>query len=159
MAIVDTAALRVALRERGFASVSSDILASVDASSDAEFESVRDPIVAVPILISSRTESRDWTDCILALISNCPQIWEQKHTMLGRVIQLVPPAHLPDALVALRPSLLQLAASTAAAAEAPCLHAAHAWAALVASSAAGMRHQDAFTEDYTHTLNVYSHSF
>ena len=83
--------------------------------------------------------------------------------MLGRVIQLVPPAHLPDALVALRPSLLQLAASTAAAAaaavEAPCLHAAHAWAALVASSAAGMRHQDAFTEDYTHTLNVYSHSF
>ncbi len=60
--------------------------------------------------------------------------------MLGRVIQLVPPAHLPDALVALRPSLLQLAASSAASAggEAQCLHAAHAWAALVASSAAGV---------------------
>lgn len=76
--------------------------------------------------------------------------------MLGRVIQLVPPAHLPDALVALRPSLLQLAASTAAAAEAPCLHAAHAWAALVASSAAGMRHQDAFTEEHTHTYCLFA---
>lgn len=50
MAIVDAVALRVALRERGFASVSSDILASVDASSDAEFESVRDPTMAVPHL-------------------------------------------------------------------------------------------------------------
>ena len=60
--------------------------------------------------------------------------------MLGRVIQLVPRAHLPDALVALRPSLLQLAVASAASAggEAQCLHAAHAWAALVASSAAGM---------------------
>ncbi len=55
MANADAAALRIALRERGFASVSSDVLAVANASSEAEFASVRHvSTVASVLFISSR---------------------------------------------------------------------------------------------------------